>query len=324
MRVERLDEREGPDGGRRMTGELAFAFLLGTVASVNPCGFAFLPAYLARRLGVDGNGVSDTSDALLRAFAVGAVTTAAFLVVFGVAGAVLSLGAFWLTAALPWAGLVIGLALAAMGVAVLAGRAVRINLPMAKTAAAGSGLQGDFLFGIGYGVASLSCTLPIFLTVTGTAITGGIIASAFSFAAYALGMGTVLTALAVGAALSRSGLAAVMGSLLPYVNRASGALLLLAGLYVVYFWAYAVVPLELPAQLTTIGIGERLSGALRSWLGGTIGQTAIYGLLTALVAVFAWVVWRRIASTLLDRNWAARTGGIRDGGNEHAPGISPD
>ena len=276
-----------------MIGELGFAFLLGTVATVNPCGFALLPAYLARRLGTDGSGVSDTSDALLRAFAVGALTTGGFLVVFGVTGGAVSLGAFWLTVALPWAGLVIGLVLTAMGVAVLAGRAVRISLPMAKPAASGSGLQGDFLFGIAYGVASLSCTLPLFLAVTGTAITGGIIASALSFAAYALGMGTVLTALAVGAALSRSGLAAVMGSLLPYVNRASGALLLLAGLYVVYFWTYAVVPLELPARFSAIVMGEQLSGALRSWLGGTIGQTAIYTLLALLAFLFAWTLWRR-------------------------------
>jgi cytochrome c biogenesis protein CcdA len=307
-----------------MIGELGFAFLLGTVATANPCGFALLPAYLARRLGVDGNGVSDTGDALLRAFAVGALTTAGFLVVFGVAGGAISLGAFWLTVALPWAGLVIGLVLAAMGVAVLAGRGVRINLPMAKPAASGSGLRGNFLFGIGYGVASLSCTLPLFLTVTGTAITGGIFASAFSFAAYALGMGTILTALAVGAALSRSGVAAVTGSLLPYVNRASGALLLLAGLYVVYFWAYAVVPLELPAQESTIAMGERLSGALRGWLSASAGQTALYGLLSVLLALLVWIVWRRIAFALSHREWATTSEGTRDGGNEHAPGISAD
>lgn len=307
-----------------MIGELAFPFLLGAVATANPCGFALLPAYLARRLGADGSAVSDTNDALLRAFAVGAATTGGFVVVFGIAGGAVSLGAFWLTVALPWAGLVIGLMLTAMGVAVLAGRAVRIHLPMAKPVASGNGLRGDFIFGIGYGVASLSCTLPLFLTVTGTTISGGIVASAFSFAAYALGMGTILTALAVGAVLSRSGLAAVMGSLLQYVNRASGALLFLAGLYVVYFWAYAVVPLELPAQESTIMMGGRLSSALQSWFVGPTGQTTLYGLLTALVAVSAWVAWRRISSTLLDRNWAARTEGIRDGGNEHAPGISAD
>ena len=72
---------------------------------------------------------------------------------------------------------------------------------------------------------------------------------------------------------------------------------------------------------STIVTGERLSSSLRSWLAGTTGQAALYGLLTALVAVFAWVVWRRIASTLRDRNWAARIEGKRNGSNEHALGI---
>lgn len=34
-----------------MSGTLGFAFAAGAVATVNPCGFALLPAYLARQLG---------------------------------------------------------------------------------------------------------------------------------------------------------------------------------------------------------------------------------------------------------------------------------
>jgi hypothetical protein len=37
-----------------MTGStVRFAFVAGTVATVNPCGFALLPAYLARRVGAE-------------------------------------------------------------------------------------------------------------------------------------------------------------------------------------------------------------------------------------------------------------------------------
>ena len=36
-----------------MIGMLVFAFAAGSVATVNPCGFALLPAYLARRLAVE-------------------------------------------------------------------------------------------------------------------------------------------------------------------------------------------------------------------------------------------------------------------------------
>ncbi len=281
-----------------MIGELAFAFMVGTVATANPCGFALLPAYLARRLGMDGDGTGDTANTVARAFAVGAVTTGGFLVVFGSIGGAISLGAFWLSSTLPWAGLVIGLALAATGLVVLAGRDVGLGLPTLKPAAVGSGLRGDFVFGVGYGVASLSCTLPVFLAVTGTAATGGMIASVFSFVAYAFGMGTILTALAVGAALSRGGLAAVIGRLLPYVNRAAGAVLLVAGVYVAAFWGTAIFSPEPTGQGSVIVIGETLSGALRSWLAGPIGQTATYVLLALLVTLFAWTVGRGFSSRI--------------------------
>ena len=37
-----------------MTGStVSFAFVAGTVATVNPGGFALLPAYLARRVGAE-------------------------------------------------------------------------------------------------------------------------------------------------------------------------------------------------------------------------------------------------------------------------------
>jgi len=39
-----------------MTGAVAFAFLAGTVATVNPCAFVLLPAYFTRRLEADAAG----------------------------------------------------------------------------------------------------------------------------------------------------------------------------------------------------------------------------------------------------------------------------
>ena len=35
-------------------GAFAYAFTAGMVASVNPCGFAMLPAYLSYFLGIEG------------------------------------------------------------------------------------------------------------------------------------------------------------------------------------------------------------------------------------------------------------------------------
>jgi cytochrome c biogenesis protein CcdA len=75
-----------------MNANLALAFSAGMVATVNPCGFAMLPAYLSYFLGLE-----DRCDHRTRrhrragpsaggALAVSAAVTAGFLVVFGIMG----------------------------------------------------------------------------------------------------------------------------------------------------------------------------------------------------------------------------------------------
>ncbi len=277
-----------------MTGSaVSFTFVAGTVATVNPCGFALLPAYLARRVGAE-DGTRRSADAVSRALVVGGVTTAGFMLVFGTIGTAIGLGARELTRALPWAGLVIGVALVLGGAAVLSGGHLRLHLPQLRYGGARAGLRGDVLFGIGYGTASLSCTLPIFLAATGSAVTGGLAGSAFSFLAYAAGMGTILTALAVAAALSQQGLARALRHLVPYVNRASGALLLLAGAYVVYYWAFFLLPGSdtRTSGRSLIDRGESFSSQAATWLGSGMGQTVATIVLATIAALVAFALWR--------------------------------
>jgi cytochrome c-type biogenesis protein len=254
-----------------------------------------LPAYLARRLG-SGDESKRSSNAVARALVVGGVTTVGFLLVFGTLGTAISAGAREVTGGLPWAGLVIGVLLALAGVVVLAGRRITLRLPRLGTRTSVGGLPGDLLFGIGYGTASLSCTLPIFLAATGTAVTGSVTASVFSFAAYAVGMGTILTALAVAAALSQKGLALALRRFMPYVNRASGALLLLAGGYVVYYWAFFLLPGSdtRTSGRSVIDRGGQVSSRIATWLGSSTGKTVAAALLAGLGALVVWALWRRL------------------------------
>ncbi|MGH8995872.1 MAG: cytochrome c biogenesis CcdA family protein, partial [Acidimicrobiales bacterium] len=61
------------------SGPLLYAFTLGLVAAVNPCGFPLLGAYLAFFV---GDGELDRSRRNLRGVAAGASVTAGFVVVF--------------------------------------------------------------------------------------------------------------------------------------------------------------------------------------------------------------------------------------------------
>ncbi len=267
-----------------MTGQLTFAFIAGTVATANPCGFALLPAYVARQLAPSAE--QDRSDAVARALAIGALTTVGFLLVFGSLGTAITLGLQWLTEVVPWFALAIGVLLVIAGIAVLSGRRIGLSTFSRVRPAADVGYRSGVLFGLGYGVASLSCTLPIFLVVAGTAVTGSVLAAPLTFGAYALGMGTILTALAVAAAFSRERVAKGVRRLLPYFTRLSGALLIAAGAYVAYYWAFELAsPTGSGAGSKPIRIGTQLSSSVQAWLSGETGKavtTSLAGVLAAL------------------------------------------
>jgi cytochrome c biogenesis protein CcdA len=221
---------------------LAYAFGVGMVATFNPCGFAMLPAYVSYFLGLEstrGDGADAPRASALRALAVGASMTAGFLVVFGLLGIVLDPILDAVQARLPWVTIVLGLVLVCLGAALLAGRTLSVKLPLMTRGADGRELWSVFLFGISYALVSLSCTLPAFLAaVAGVFDTTDVVSGIAVFVAYGLGMGLVLMVLTLATALARQGLVRGMRSFLPYVNRVSGGLLLLAGAYVAYYGWY--------------------------------------------------------------------------------------
>lgn len=218
---------------------LGYAFGAGMVAAVNPCGFALLPAYLGLYL---GGGGTRPGSALPRALLVGAVVTASFVLLFGAAGIVLSAIGSALTTSFPWVGLAVGVLLILVAGRMLAGRPMYTALgdrlaDRIGGAAGRSDLWGYAAFGLAYGLASLGCTLPVFLVVVGGSLVAhGFLAGLAEFLLYGLGMGFVLTSLTLAVALLRQGALAAARPVVRYVAPASAILLLVTGAFVVYYW----------------------------------------------------------------------------------------
>ena len=93
------------------------------------------------------------------------------------------------------------------------------------------GVRGYFLFGISYGTASLSCTLPIFLAIVDTTL-----AATWQFILYALGMEVVIMALTLGMALFKGSVTGFLRMALPYIQPFSAGLMIVAGAYIVFHW----------------------------------------------------------------------------------------
>lgn len=223
---------------------IGYAFGAGMMASVNPCGFPMLPLYLSLYMGTQEEGFLSLSSPrrLLHALGVALVVSAGFAVLFGLVGALVMMGARFLTEVIPFIAVGIGFFLLLLGLWMLAGRHVTPSLFMRLSHRIGdprqAGLRGFFLFGLAYAICSLSCTLPIFLIVVGSAATAGSFAGGLArFISYAAGMGFVIFALTASMALFKEGvLMAGLRRLFPYMSLASAVLVLLAGTYLIYYW----------------------------------------------------------------------------------------
>lgn len=223
---------------------VGYAFGAGMVAAVNPCGFAMLPAYLSLYVGAQEDDFArrPAVTRLLRALLVCATVSLGFILLFGLAGVVVSAGGNALLGAMPWVAILIGGALILLGLWTLAGRSLYFGVFERFASRVGDptnvSARGFFMFGLAYGAASLSCTLPVFLAVVGSGISaGGFLAGAGQFLGYGLGMASVLMGLTLALAFFKQGLVARLRKAVPYVQLASAVLLVLAGSYMIFYWS---------------------------------------------------------------------------------------
>jgi cytochrome c biogenesis protein CcdA len=222
--------------------KLGFAYAVGAASAVNPCGFAMLPAYLG--LYVSGGNQDQRPFVLVaRAVMVGLSVSAGFVVLFGLVGLILGFGSQAIVvAALPYVGLAIGALLIGAGAFMAGGGKIYTSLAQRAASRIGDpsqmNLPGYVLFGISYGLASLSCTLPLFLAVlgVGAGLSSGWLDTLGQFVLYAAGMGSVIMTLTLGMALARSVMVRWMRAVLPYVGVVGAWLMVVAGVYIMFYW----------------------------------------------------------------------------------------
>jgi cytochrome c biogenesis protein CcdA len=250
-------------------GLVGLAFTAGLVAALNPCGFAMLPPYLL--LAVRGQHAR-SSVPILRALAATVGMALGFLTVFGLFGVLTISAAATVQRYLPYLTVLIGVVLVALGLWLLSGRELSaltpgpVNLRWAPTVRLGS-LYG---YGVSYAIASLSCTIGPFLAVTAAGFRGGSVVGAMAiYLAYIAGLTLVVGVLAIAAATASSAVADRLRRLLPFVNRISGVLLVLVGLYVGYYGLYELRLLSgarADPQDAVITVAGRLQGLLAGWV----------------------------------------------------------
>lgn len=284
----------------------ALAFAAGLVAALNPCGFAMLPAYLT--LVVRGETERGAAAAVGRAAAATAAMTLGFVTVFGVFGLLTVSLASTVQKYMPYVTILIGIALVAVGGWLLSGRNMSLASPnrLANNASwvPTRRLGSMFGYGIGYAIASLSCTVGPFLALTGAGLSGSsTLDRIWVYLAYACGFALIVGALAVAVALAGTTLVDRTRRILPYVNRFGGAVLILVGLYVGYYGYYEVRLFTAGGSPTdpVIATAGRLQGAIAGWVYQHGAWPWIVLLALLLIAALG-VAWRARGGVSLRRS----------------------
>lgn len=269
-----------------MSAAATFAFGAGLLATVNPCGFAMLPSFLSLYLGSADKAERSVLARGAQGFRVGLALTAGFASVFVIAGLILSLGLRSFMDLIPWAAVAIAAALILLGVAMLCGH--HVGLTAASRMRVGGKRPGGYgrvlLFGASYAVASLSCTIAIFLTVVSQAATAANpLRMLVVFGSYVAGTATVLVALSLSIALAKATVALAVRSWASVINRLAGALLSASGVYLVIYWLPTLESSPTGSTPGVVRFTEHMSSTLESFFSAhTALFVAVLGALTVL------------------------------------------
>jgi len=207
---------------------LSLAYSAGLLAVLAPCALPMLPSFVSYFVndGKEGD--------LLSALSFGFLTVIGFLSIFMIIGVLPSFAINMVSSKIDLLAPFIGVILIILGIGHMFSdvfyKIPALNLVTPK----GTGYRSFYLYGLGYGAASMACSFPVFvLLILQASTAGGFVGIVSMFAMYGLGAATVLIPLSVALTYSRELIYTRLMQLMPHMRKINSGILLLAGLYMV-------------------------------------------------------------------------------------------
>ena len=223
-------------------GQFTFSISAGIMAVFNPCGFAILLAYL----GMIGNINTESSNLPMSkklglTMMAGTIVSLGFTFIFILIATFINIGIKNIITVFPIIGFFIGILLIGLGLWIIYGGSIYSPIPTKIATfiphSNKKQLQAFFLFGIAYGLASLSCTLPIFLAVLATSsISTSFGNSLLNILGYSFGMSGTIILISILISIFPSTLGSKLAFLKTNFYAISGILTLIAGIYIAFYW----------------------------------------------------------------------------------------
>ena len=222
---------------------LSFSFVSGMLATVNPCGFVMLPVYISMFLSSKEKDVKKSNFVIkfLNIFQISISLGLGFLIIFGAVGLAVTGGLLFIQPILSWLSILIGFFLVGLGIYTFSGKNLYFSFPQKLSykinISQDSKFKNFFLYGLSYGIASISCTLPLFIALISNAInSGGLTNGIKQFISYSLGMTSVILIITLFASFIKNFSLLKKTSLTKFYQYPAGLIITLVGMYLIIYW----------------------------------------------------------------------------------------
>lgn len=213
------------------------ALISGFLTFLTPCGFAMLPAYISYYLSRENHQAKSLpwKKRLFKGLSLGFLAGLGIITIFSLLGVVIVVLGNAVKPFIPWLTILGALFVITLGFLMLTKKSFSISLPFHLGGAAKPG-QSFYSFGIIYGLAVMSCSLPIFLAVTlGALSAGGIKGGLFVFSLYAGAAGISMVLFSLLLSVMREAILRWLGKMFPYLQKAAALVVIGAGIYLIYY-----------------------------------------------------------------------------------------
>jgi cytochrome c-type biogenesis protein len=208
---------------------LGLAYSAGLLAVLAPCALPMLPSFVAYYMNAE-----ERENKLASALGFGVTTVLGFLTVFMVIGVLPSFAINTVSSKIVLVSPFIGVILVILGLGHMFSD-IFYRIPVLQVASPeGTGYKSFFVYGVGYGAASMACSFPIFiLLVLQSSTAGGLTAILVMFLVYGLGAATVLIPLSLALTYSKELIYKKLMQVMPHMKKLNAGILIVAGLYMI-------------------------------------------------------------------------------------------
>ena len=208
---------------------LSLAYSAGLLAVLAPCSLPMLPGFVAYYMNAEGR-----ENNMFSAITFGLLTVLGFLSVFMVIGILPSFAINTVASRIKLVTPFIGVILIILGLGHMFSD-IFYRIPTLQLASPeGTGYKAFYIYGLGYGTASMACSFPVFvLLVLQASTAGGFFGIIGMFVVYGLGAATVIIPLSIALTFSRELIYRRLMQLMPHMKKINAFILIIAGLYMI-------------------------------------------------------------------------------------------